>query len=355
MFNFTQNNDSFFFHNKNNFNGIYSIKSHNFFNSFFFSNFVNRSIYMNSYNFLYCYMFFNKNFFHKFFNILNIHSKNFIFFYWYLNISFFNVLTFMLFILKNILFVLIKLVNITTSYMIMDFDFILYRYNYLINNLINVKVLNKYTSLNNHIFNYYYLNVKYLNNVDYLENNILFSLLQNRSYYYFYIKYYILTFLYLFYYIELTISNYVKSNCYLFITYSLTWNYYLNSSKMWCEYIVFQLKKKNTIRKLFWYIKKQQIREKKQIEYIDSTNEESKKDLVSFKYPLKGIRILYSGNFKKAKRKKKFNYYVWLTDIKYTGKMPLKQFKFYIDYYSSVAILKRSSIGIKFWLLFNIY
>lgn len=44
--------------------------------------------------------------------------------------------------------------------------------------------------------------------------------------------------------------------------------------------------------------------------YLYYTSEENKRKLIEYKYPLKGIRILYSGNFKKAKRKKKFNYYV---------------------------------------------
>jgi hypothetical protein len=35
--------------------------------------------------------------------------------------------------------------------------------------------------------------------------------------------------------------------------------------------------------------------------------------------------------------------------------MPLKKFKFYIDYYCISVPLKRSSIGIKFWLLFDIH
>lgn len=72
------------------------------------------------------------------------------------------------------------------------------------------------------------------------------------------------------------------------------------------------------------------------------------KRISPYLYPIKGIRILYAGNFKKAKRKKKLYYYVWFTDIDYTGKMPMKQFKYYIDYHAAHATLKRSTVGIKF-------
>lgn len=204
-------------------------------------------------------------------------------------------------------------------------------------------------------YNNYYIYFEKVFSIDYLNTSILRSLLKNKSYYLYYTKYYLLNFLYLIYYIEISISEYSNNNCFLFINYSLRLKYYSNSAKMWCEYIAYYLRKKFKIWKLFWLIKKQQRIEKNKILYDFSSDRRDNIFLHSYKYPLRGIRITYSGNLKKAKRKRKLYYYVWLSDSRYTGKMPLKKFKYYIDYYSISVPLKRSSIGIKFWLLFDIH
>ena len=128
----------------------------------------------------------------------------------------------------------------------------------------------------------------------------------------------------------------------------------MNSAKLWCEYIAFYLKKKMTIWKLFSKIKKQQKFEQNEIDYDILSKTYDNIRLHNFKYPLKGIRIIYSGNLKKARRKTQLYYYLWFSKSKFTGKMPLKKFRFYIDYYCTSVSLKRSKIGLKFWLLFNL-
>jgi hypothetical protein len=78
---------------------------------------------------------------------------------------------------------------------------------------------------------------------------------------------------------------------------------------MWCDKILFFLKKRLHIRKIFFYIRKQQIKELEEKEYV-SINQNVHNILIPYKYPLQGIRILYSGNLKKAKRKQKVRYHL---------------------------------------------
>lgn len=81
-------------------------------------------------------------------------------------------------------------------------------------------------------YNNYYIYFSKVLNIDYFNTSILRSLLKNKSYYSYYTKYYLLNFLYLIYYIELSISEYSNNNCFLFLNYSLRLKYYLNSAKM---------------------------------------------------------------------------------------------------------------------------
>lgn len=62
--------------------------------------------------------------------------------------------------------------------------------------------------------------------------------------------------------------------------------------------------------RVFLYLKSQQDIEallKRNLNYV--INEKELKDLVFFKYPLKGIRLLFKGNIKKGKRTQKINYF----------------------------------------------
>lgn len=74
--------------------------------------------------------------------------------------------------------------------------------------------------------------------------------------------------------------------------------------------MVYHFKKKNTIRRLFFFIKRQQMKEERARKYFTLYGTSLEKFLLFYKYPLRGIRIVYSGNFKKAKRKKKYLYYI---------------------------------------------
>ena len=156
------------------------------------------------------------------FNINHFYSTNFLFNYWLLNKYFYSFLTFIIFIIKNLFFILLKkfyIYNIIFNFSNISFFF--NQYSYLLNTVFNCNLIKKYFFFNNSILNYYYFNITYLNSINHLQNTILLYTLKNNSFHYYYVRYYILTFLYLFFHIELTISNYVKNNCFLFLTYSL--------------------------------------------------------------------------------------------------------------------------------------
>lgn len=193
--------------------------------------------------------------------------------------------------------------------------------------------------------------------ISYLEDLTLLFLKKNSKFYFYYIRYYILNFFFFFYSLELTISNYTNQNCFLLLIYNFKFHSFFTSAKILCEYITLSLRRKITIRKLFFLIKNKQSNEKsyKKRIYRNKENNFVKRYFLKYRYPLKGIRILYSGNLKKAKRKKKISYFVWLSNVKFLGRMPLRQFKFFIDYHKRSVYLRNASVGIKVWLLFNIY
>ena len=341
----------------NKFNNIFNLNNNNYYNKFLNNNYFIYNFFKKKNN-----SFFLKYLYHSFLsikllpynkiqNIIYYYNKSFIVLNWIIKKKIFSFLNILIFIIKYFFYIYIKK-NFIMKKQKKSF---LYLYANLINNLINNNIISNYINESNNIISFYIFYNKKIFYINYIEDIMLLSIFQNNSFYYYYLKYYILNFLYLFYFIENTISKYSNTNCYLLISYSLNWKYMLNNAKMWCEYLVYNLKKKNSIRKMFFYIKKQQIREKRSYEFTKLYGHVSDKKLLYLKYPLKGIRILYSGNFKKAKRKKKLHYYIWLSNSKFTGQMPLKKFKYYIDYHYSVAVLRRSSIGIKFWLLFNIF
>ena len=78
-----------------------------------------------------------------------------------------------------------------------------------------------------------------------------------------------------------------------------------------------------------------------------------KVNLVNYIYPLKGIRIVFSGPPYKARRTVSRHYHLWVSDDFITGRMPLSFVDLNIDYYQSVVVIRRSNIGIKVWLLFD--
>lgn len=68
---------------------------------------------------------------------------------------------------------------------------------------------------------------------------------------------------------------------------------------------------------------------------------------------MKGIRIICSGPPFKARRTTASKYHMWVSYEYLTGRMPLSTMNLQIEYVQSYAVIRRSNIGIKVWILFD--
>lgn len=140
---------------------------------------------------------------------------------------------------------------------------------------------------------------------------------------------------------------YTNSNIFVIPTYNLKNSYVLNSAKMWCDKIRMLLKKRLHIKKVFAFLKMQQIREVKLKESAIKANNVDTLRLLFIKYPLQGIRLIYYGNIKKGKRKQKIYYHLWVSDFKLYGALSCNTYKRYIDFYKHSVPLRNATVGIK--------
>ena len=287
-------------------------------------------------------------------SIINTSSTHTFFSFWIYKKYITKYLNKHIFIMKTIIYKLLKTLKIFKLNISNDF------YIYL-NSLLSSIIGNTFTKLISKVNNLYLFFQQYWKNKSLfytLQDYIIVSIYKSsKSYSSYYLRYYLLNFWYFFFFIEKTLTNYTNNNCFLFFTYNYTNTYYLNSAKLWCQYISYKLKKQISIRKIFVFIRKQQekeLHELKEHKLKLMKRNYNLNSLLNIKYPLKGIRILYSGNLKKAKRKQRISYYIWLSDNILSGKMPLNVYRFYIDYYSTHTTLRRSTIGLKMWLLLDL-
>lgn len=146
---------------------------------------------------------------------------------------------------------------------------------------------------------------------------------------------------------------------------------YLLSAKMICDFIYFRLKRKFRISKVYNSLKRWQAKEQslaffkfnfyklnKKIDYNSDEKIEYNRfyrDLVSYRTPLRGLRAICSGPPYKARRKIKVHYHLWVANHSITGNMPLQTIHLCIDYFQSFVILKRATLGLKVWVLFESY
>jgi hypothetical protein len=128
----------------------------------------------------------------------------------------------------------------------------------------------------------------------------------------------------------------------------------ITNAKIVCEYILIHLcqgrKIKEIYNKIFRWQRYWQRR------HDNGSSRSIRKfgiNIGQFMYPLKGIRIICSGPPYKARRTTASKYHTWVSNEFITGKMPLSTMDLSIDYYQSVAVIRRSNIGIKVWLLFD--
>jgi hypothetical protein len=132
----------------------------------------------------------------------------------------------------------------------------------------------------------------------------------------------------------------------------------LTNAKIVCEYIILLLSIGLRLNHVFFRISRwqrywQRKGNKAERHFLRTNSYTSKLSIYNLLYPLKGIRILCSGPLYKARRTVSKKYHLWVSDDFITGRMPLSTLDLHIDYYQSFAVLRRSNIGIKVWLLFS--
>jgi hypothetical protein len=149
--------------------------------------------------------------------------------------------------------------------------------------------------------------------------------------------------------IEITFAKYSNKHYLIMPNYYYKTKPMLSSAKLICEYICFLFEKGYRQKSIYKKIKNWQ--------YLRPWIMKKGKPFPILKtrkrLSLSGIRILCTGPFRKAKRKKKFHYHLWLRKYRLYGKMPLQSFNHNIDYYNLAVRLKYASRGIKVWLLFE--
>ena len=148
---------------------------------------------------------------------------------------------------------------------------------------------------------------------------------------------------------------------------------YITSAKLINDYVYFKLKNRFNLNKVYKSIKIWQLKErslaffkfKKLNLYQDIRRKHNDiwlrsqthyfNRFVNLRTPLLGIRILLTGPPYKARRKVKKFYHLWVANHAITGNMPLQTFELMIDYHQTSITLRRATLGLKVWILFESY
>lgn len=124
------------------------------------------------------------------------------------------------------------------------------------------------------------------------------------------------------------------------------------SAKLLCEYVRNRIERGSYMNRIFRDIRYWQ---KLELRKLNRLQHRSPKTFyrIEKKYPLDGIRILISGPRKKAKRKKRVYYHIWLRMHDYSRRMPLQTVNRNIEYHKLHARRRASAVGVKVWLAFR--
>ena len=223
------------------------------------------------------------------------------------------------------------------------FSLIVNLYKTFVNIISNILLVNK---------SFFSITKTIITNDFFEDSNLFFFIKDNASRTSFLKNLYIQKFWGFFKKLEESINSYTNDNCYFLINFNYQKRYCINSAKMLCDEVLFALKRGIHIKRVFQLVKKKQDYEFKLKDLESGTGNINLKILQSYKFPLKGIRFVYSGNIKKAKRKQKIRYHLWISNIRYHGPLSTNTLKRYVDYHFHSAKLRNAVVGIKIWLLF---
>lgn len=127
----------------------------------------------------------------------------------------------------------------------------------------------------------------------------------------------------------------------------------INNAKMLCEYLFIQLELGLSPMKIYSLMAKWQSLEMtkknillyvKKLSYL----------VVNKAFPLEGIRIIISGSSRKASRKKKTFYHLFLRKDSFYKNLPFNSPVKYTQYYQLQAKRMASVMGLRVWLFFRL-
>src|SRR5690606_19401234 len=106
----------------------------------------------------------------------------------------------------------------------------------------------------------------------------------------------------------------------------------MNSAKLLCEYIRNRIERGMYIKRIFKEVRYWQRFELRKLNRLQHKYPKIF-DRIEKKYPFDGIRILISGPQKKARRKQRIYYHLWVREHEYSRRMPLQTVNKNIDYH----------------------
>jgi|BioPla2DNA2_1021312.scaffolds.fasta_scaffold09541_1 hypothetical protein len=123
----------------------------------------------------------------------------------------------------------------------------------------------------------------------------------------------------------------------------------MNNAKILCEYIRNRIERGAYVKRIF-----KDVRYWQRLELRKMNRLQHKYPKIFYriekKYPFDGIRILVSGPQKKARRKQRIYYHLWVREHEYSRRMPLQTVNKNIEYHKLHARRRASVVGVKVWL-----
>jgi len=121
---------------------------------------------------------------------------------------------------------------------------------------------------------------------------------------------------------------------------------------MLCTFIFFKIESGISFRKVFFFVRRWQsleFRKKNNFLYFLR----SSRLVVSRRFPLAGIRIMFLGSLKKGSRRKRFHYHLVIKEESFFRNMPFQDSTKLVEFFQLQAVRFAATFGIKVWVFLN--
>jgi len=126
----------------------------------------------------------------------------------------------------------------------------------------------------------------------------------------------------------------------------------LCSAKLLCTFILFRIESGMGPFKVFFLIKRWQSMEfRKKNNFLYYVR--SSKLVISRRFPLAGIRIMFLGSLHKGSRRKRLHYHLVIKNESFFRSMPFQDSNKLVEFFQLQAIRFASTLGIKVWVFLN--